>query len=62
MIEELPFEQGFALAEFRRYCEESAQKRLESLVPGFAAHLTCAGRAAAERQAVRANPTRRGGG
>ena len=32
-IEELPFEQGFALTEFRRYCEQSAQKRLESLVP-----------------------------
>ena len=32
-IEELPREQGFALAEFRRYCEERAQKRLESLVP-----------------------------
>ena len=33
MIEELPFEQGFALSEFRRYSEESAKKRLESLVP-----------------------------
>ena len=33
MIENLPFEQGFALAEFRRYCEEGAQTRLESLVP-----------------------------
>lgn len=32
MIEELPFEQGFALAEFRRYSEETAQKRLESLI------------------------------
>jgi nucleotide-binding universal stress UspA family protein len=33
MIEELPFEQASALAEFRRYSEESAQKRLDSLVP-----------------------------
>jgi nucleotide-binding universal stress UspA family protein len=33
MIEELPFEQGFALAKFRRYSEETAQKRLESLIP-----------------------------
>lgn len=33
MIEELPFEQGAALAEFRRYLEESAKKRLESLIP-----------------------------
>ena len=33
MIEELPIEQGFALAEFRRYSEESAKKRLESLIP-----------------------------
>jgi nucleotide-binding universal stress UspA family protein len=32
-LEELPVEQGFALAEFRRYSEESAKKRLESLVP-----------------------------
>jgi nucleotide-binding universal stress UspA family protein len=32
-IEELPVEQGLALAEFRRYSEESARKRLESLVP-----------------------------
>lgn len=32
-FEELPFEQGFALAEFRRYSEEGARKRLESLVP-----------------------------
>jgi nucleotide-binding universal stress UspA family protein len=32
-IEELPREQGFALAEFRRYCEQGAQARLESLVP-----------------------------
>ena len=32
-LEELPIEQVFALAEFRRYCEQSAQKRLESLVP-----------------------------
>jgi nucleotide-binding universal stress UspA family protein len=32
-IEELPMEQGLALAEFRRYLEESARKRLESLVP-----------------------------
>jgi nucleotide-binding universal stress UspA family protein len=33
IIEQLPFEQGFALAEFRRYSEESAKKRLESLIP-----------------------------
>lgn len=33
MLEELPFEQGFALAEFRRYCEKSARARLESFVP-----------------------------
>jgi len=32
-IEELPPEQGRALAEFRRYCEQSARTRLESLVP-----------------------------
>jgi len=32
-IEELPREQGLALAEFRRYSEASAKKRLESLVP-----------------------------
>jgi nucleotide-binding universal stress UspA family protein len=32
-IEELPREQGFALAEFRRYCEQGAQTRLQSLVP-----------------------------
>jgi nucleotide-binding universal stress UspA family protein len=32
-IEGLPFERGFALAEFRRYCERSARDRLESLVP-----------------------------
>ncbi len=31
-LEELPIEQGFALAEFRRYSEESATRRLESLV------------------------------
>jgi len=31
--EELPAEQGIALAEFRRYSEQRAQKRLESLVP-----------------------------
>lgn len=31
--EELPFEQGVALAEYRRYCERSATARLESLVP-----------------------------
>jgi nucleotide-binding universal stress UspA family protein len=35
-IQDLPVEQGFALAEFRRYTEESASKRLESLVPGTA--------------------------
>jgi len=33
VIEELPVEQGHALAEFRRYREQSAQKRLESLAP-----------------------------
>ena len=33
MLEELPFEQGFALAEYRRYCETSATEELESLVP-----------------------------
>ena len=33
MIQDLPTEQGFALGEFRRYSEESATKRLESLVP-----------------------------
>jgi nucleotide-binding universal stress UspA family protein len=32
-LEQLPVEQGFALAEFRRYSEESAKKRLESLIP-----------------------------
>jgi nucleotide-binding universal stress UspA family protein len=32
-IDELPPQQGFALAEFRRYSEESAQHRLESLIP-----------------------------
>jgi nucleotide-binding universal stress UspA family protein len=32
-VEALPIEQGVALAEFRRYCEQSAKKRLESLVP-----------------------------
>jgi nucleotide-binding universal stress UspA family protein len=32
-IEELPREQGLALAEFRRYSEASAKKRLESLIP-----------------------------
>jgi nucleotide-binding universal stress UspA family protein len=32
-IEELPREQGHALAEFRRYVEESGRKRLESAVP-----------------------------
>ncbi len=32
-LEELPFEQGFALTEYRRYCEKSATARLESLVP-----------------------------
>ena len=31
--EELPAEQGLALAEFRRYSEEGARKRLASLVP-----------------------------
>ena len=35
-LEELPFEQGFALAEFRRYSEESAKKRLESFIPASA--------------------------
>jgi nucleotide-binding universal stress UspA family protein len=33
IMAEIPLEQGFALAEFRRYVEESARKRLESLVP-----------------------------
>lgn len=33
MLEDLPPEQGVALAEFRRYSEASAKKRLESLVP-----------------------------
>lgn len=32
-IEELPFEQGSALAEFRRYSEAGARRRLESLIP-----------------------------
>ena len=32
-LEEVPFEHGFALAEYRRYCEKSAMARLESLVP-----------------------------
>jgi nucleotide-binding universal stress UspA family protein len=32
-IEELPREQGVALAEFRRYLENSAGKRLDSLIP-----------------------------
>jgi len=32
-LEQLPLEQGAALAEFRRYSEESATKRLESLIP-----------------------------
>lgn len=32
-LEDLPLEQGFALAEYRRYCEKSATARLESLVP-----------------------------
>jgi nucleotide-binding universal stress UspA family protein len=32
MIDQLPLEQGMALTEFRRYCEESAMKRLQSLV------------------------------
>jgi nucleotide-binding universal stress UspA family protein len=32
MIQELPIAQGLALAEFRRYLEASARKRLESLV------------------------------
>ena len=33
VIEELPFQQGVALAEFRRYREAGARKRLESLIP-----------------------------
>jgi nucleotide-binding universal stress UspA family protein len=33
VLEKLPAEQGFALAEYRRYCEKSATARLESLVP-----------------------------
>jgi nucleotide-binding universal stress UspA family protein len=32
-LEELPFEQASALAEYRRYCEKAAAKRLETLVP-----------------------------
>jgi nucleotide-binding universal stress UspA family protein len=32
-LADLPFEQGLALAEYRRYCEVSATARLESLVP-----------------------------
>jgi nucleotide-binding universal stress UspA family protein len=32
-IKELPLEQGRALAEFRRYSEESAKKRLDGLIP-----------------------------
>jgi nucleotide-binding universal stress UspA family protein len=32
-MEDLPLEQGIALAEFRRYSEQSAKKRLESLRP-----------------------------
>jgi nucleotide-binding universal stress UspA family protein len=32
-LEELPLEQGFALAEYRRYCEKTAMSRLESIVP-----------------------------
>ncbi len=32
-IEDLPSEQGLALAEFRRYSEERAKSRLESLIP-----------------------------
>jgi nucleotide-binding universal stress UspA family protein len=32
-MEDLPLEQGIALAEFRRYSEQSAKKRLESLMP-----------------------------
>jgi nucleotide-binding universal stress UspA family protein len=35
-IEDLPVAQGLALAEFRRYTEESARQRLESLVPDSA--------------------------
>jgi nucleotide-binding universal stress UspA family protein len=35
-LEDLPPEQGAALAEYRRYCEKSAMTRLESLVPGSA--------------------------
>jgi nucleotide-binding universal stress UspA family protein/phosphoserine phosphatase len=32
-IQDMPLEQGAALAEFRRYSEEGARKRLESLIP-----------------------------
>ena len=32
-LEDLPPEQGAALADYRRYCETSASKRLEALVP-----------------------------
>ena len=33
IMAEIPLEQGFALAEFRRYVEASARTRLESLIP-----------------------------
>jgi nucleotide-binding universal stress UspA family protein len=36
VLQELPFEQAAALAEFRRYCEKSAVARLDSLVPEYA--------------------------
>ena len=32
-IKELPLEQGLSLAEFRRYSEDSAKKRLDALIP-----------------------------
>jgi nucleotide-binding universal stress UspA family protein len=35
-MEELPFEQAAALAEYRRYCETTALARLDSLVPDSA--------------------------
>ncbi len=33
LLTEMPMEQGFALAEYRRYCEAGATARLASLVP-----------------------------
>ena len=47
-LEELPAEQGLALAEYRRYCEKRAMARLESLVPDSGGHFAPAGFAAEE--------------